>query len=82
MSTIRTILSVLAIVGGYGLVGRMDYEDAVMMENAHREPAQTDCPNAVSDSSRYDLHNVRAARAGISDEATIGPADACDVQRY
>ena len=82
MSTIKTILSVLAIVGGYGLVGRMDYEDAVMMENAYREPAQTDCPSAVSDSSRYDRHNVRAARAGISDEATTGPADACDVQRY
>ncbi len=82
MSTIKTILSVLAMVGGYGLVGRMDYEDAVMMANAYRESAQTDCLNAVSDSWRYDLHNVRAARTAISDEATIGPADDCAVQRY
>jgi hypothetical protein len=81
MSTIKTILSVLAIVGGYGLVGRMDYEDAVIMENAYRAPAQTDCPNAVSDSSPYPLQNVRDTRAGISDEATTGPADVCDVQR-
>ena len=82
MSTIKTVLCLLTIIVAYGVVGRTDYKDAVMMENAYREPAQTDCPNAVSDSSRYDLHNVRAARAGISDEATIGPADACDVQRY
>ena len=82
MSTIKTILFVLAIVGGYGLVGRMDYEDAVMMENAYREPAQTDCLNAASDSSRYDLQTVRAARADMNDQATTGPADPCDVQRY
>ncbi len=79
MSTIKTILCLLAILCAYGVVGRMDYEDAVMMENAYKQPAQTDCLRAVSHSSP---HEKQPVHTNVTDEAVTDPADACNVQRY
>lgn len=80
MSTIKTILSVLAIVAAYGVVGRMDYDDAVMMESAYKEVAQTDCLRDVSDSSLRQNQPVQTVSAGITDEAVTDGSDRCDVR--
>lgn len=37
MSTVKDVLCLLAIVVAYGIVGRMDYDDAVMLEEAQRQ---------------------------------------------
>ena len=46
MSTVKDVLCLLAIVVAYGIVGRMDYDDAVMLEEAQRQPTaatSSDC---------------------------------------
>jgi hypothetical protein len=46
MSTLKDLLCLLAILVAYGIVGRMDYDDAVMLEAAQRavvERTTTDC---------------------------------------
>jgi hypothetical protein len=46
MSTFKDVLCLLAIFIAYGLAGHMDYEDAVMLEEAQRQmlpSASTEC---------------------------------------
>lgn len=78
MSTIKTILCVLAIVAVYGVVGRMDYDDAVMMESAYKETAQTSCLRDVSDSSPRQNQPLQTVSAGITGEAVTAGSDRCD----
>ena len=79
MSTIKTILFVVAIVAAYGVVGRMDYDDAVMMESAYKEDAQTACLRDVSGSSPRHNHPVQTVSAGITGEA-VTDSERCDVR--
>ena len=53
MSTLKDALYLLAILVAYGIVGRMDYDDAVMLEAAQRavvERAAIDCDAEPVDS--------------------------------
>ncbi|GIX54339.1 hypothetical protein ACU6VJ_11740 [Sphaerotilus sulfidivorans] len=42
MLTLKEVLCLLAIVIAYGITGRMDYEDALLMEHV-RQQAGADC---------------------------------------
>lgn len=47
MSTLKDVLCLLAIIVAYGIAGRMDYDDALMLDEAQHQPlqaAQADCP--------------------------------------
>lgn len=77
MPTIKTILCVLAIVAAYGVAGRMDYDDAVMMESAYKEAARTSCLRDVSDSSPRQNQSVQTVSAGITGEAVTN-SERCD----
>jgi hypothetical protein len=79
MPTIKTILSLLAVLCAYGVVGRMDYDDAVMMENAYKQPVHTDCSSEVPPLSSYPNQPVRTS---VTNEAVTVPVDGCDAQRY
>ena len=46
MSTLKDVLCLLAILIAYGIAGRMDYDDAVMLEEAQQAAALADCPTA------------------------------------
>ena len=37
MSTVKSILCLLAIVAAYGIAGHLDYEDALMLEEIERQ---------------------------------------------
>jgi len=43
MSTLKDTLCLLAILIAYGIAGRMDYDDAVMLEDVQRAAALADC---------------------------------------
>jgi len=45
MSTLKDVLCLLAIVVAYGIAGRMDYDDAVMLEETQQAAAPADCPS-------------------------------------
>lgn len=49
MSTMKDVLCLLAIVVAYGIVGRMDYDDAVMLEEAQRQPTAATSNDCASD---------------------------------
>ena len=44
MSTLKDVLCLLAISVAYGIAGRMDYDDAAMLEKAQQAAALADCP--------------------------------------
>jgi len=44
MSTLKDVLCLLAILVAYGIAGRMDYDDAAMLEEAQQAAALADCP--------------------------------------
>ena len=46
MSTLKGVLCLLAILVAYGVAGRMDYDDAAMLEEAQQAAALADCPTA------------------------------------
>jgi hypothetical protein len=49
MSTLKDVLCLLAIFVAFGIAGRLDYEDAVMLEEVQQAPAHTGCsPVATS----------------------------------
>lgn len=77
MSTIKTILCVLAIVAVYGVAGRMDYDGAVMMESVYKAAAQPNCLRDVSDSSLSQNQSVQTVSAGITGEAVTN-SERCD----
>ena len=50
MSTIKDFLCLLLVVICYGIAGRMDYDDALLLDEAQRHPAlavDTGCPTAI-----------------------------------
>ena len=50
MSTIKDFLCLLLVAVCYGIAGRMDYDDAVLLDEAQRHPApavDTDCTAAI-----------------------------------
>ena len=50
MSTIKDFLCLLLVAVCYGIAGRMDYDDAMLLDEAQRHPAlvfDTDCKAAI-----------------------------------
>ena len=47
MTTFKDVLCLLAIFVAYGIVGRLDYEDAVRLEQTQRERLHADCLTAT-----------------------------------
>ena len=47
MSTFKDVLCLLAILILYGIAGRLDYEDAVGLEQIHRDRLRADCRMAL-----------------------------------
>ena len=50
MSTIKDFLCLLLVAVCYGIAGRMDYDDAMLLDEAQRQPAlavDTDCTAAI-----------------------------------
>ena len=78
MSRIKLVLSLLTIVVAYGVVGTMDYEDAVMMENAYRQPAPADRFDSTCDSSALAIHDGQVRNADVAGERTGVTACASD----
>jgi hypothetical protein len=54
MSTVKSILCLLAVVAAYGIAGRLDYEDAVMLEEIERQSVVVadDCLRAEADAAQ------------------------------
>ena len=46
MATLKDVLCLLASLVAYGIAGRMDYDDAAMLEEAQQAAALADCPTA------------------------------------
>ena len=67
MSTIKDFLCLLLVVICYGIAGRMDYDDAMLLDEAQRRPAHAvdiGCPAAipvVSESTGRELVGPGAA---------------------
>jgi len=59
MSNFKSVLCLLAILIAYGIAGRMDYDDAVMLEQARQ-----------ADVLAADV--ARAAVAAVGDETRLG----------
>jgi hypothetical protein len=61
MSTIKDFLCLLIVVICYGIAGRIDYDDALLLDEAQRHPAiavDIGCPTAipaVSESNEREL---------------------------
>ncbi len=49
MSTLKDVLCLLAIVVAYGIAGRMDYDDAVMLDEAQRHPITATSSGCATD---------------------------------
>ena len=47
MTTFKDVRCLLAIFVAYGIVGRLDYEDAVRLEQIRRERLHADCLTAT-----------------------------------
>ena len=80
MSTIKMALCLLTIIVAYGVVGRMDYEDAVMMENAYKDHGSMDRSDSACDSSAPAIRTVEARDAEVADETTA--VTACAAESY
>lgn len=72
-STIKFALSLLALFCAFGVVGSMDYHDAVMMENAQQHLDLQDCLKTDSLSSR------QTTGRALSDTKEASPAAPCQV---
>jgi hypothetical protein len=46
MSTLKDTLCLVAILIAYGMAGRMDYDDAVMQNEARQAAVLADCPTS------------------------------------
>ena len=80
MSTIKIVLCLLTTIVAYGVVGRMDYEDAVMMENAYKDQGSIDRSDSACDSPAPAIQSAQARDAEIADE-TAG-VTACAAESY
>ena len=56
MSTVKSILCLLAIVAAYGIAGHLDYEDAVMLEEIERQSLVV----VVDDCLQAEAHQAQA----------------------
>ena len=72
-STIKFALSVLALLFAFGVVGSMDYHDAVMLENAQQHLDLQDCPKT---DSRW---ATQTSRRALPDAKEVSPAAPCQV---
>ena len=70
MSTIKAVLCLLTIIVAYGVVGRTDYKDAVMMENAYKDQGSTDRSDSACDLSAPAIRSAQPRDADDADEAT------------
>jgi hypothetical protein len=67
MSTTKTVLLLLAILGANGIVGRMDYDDAVELESAQMQAIHPDGP--VADSTPLTSTDSKQAPSAIAERA-------------
>ena len=61
MSTIKDFLCLLLVAVCYGIAGRMDYDDAMLLDEAQRHPAltvDTDCAAAIPAASESNGHEL------------------------
>lgn len=69
-STIKCALSLLALLCAFGVVGSMDYHDAVMMEDAQQRLDIQECPKSDSlsprQTSQHTLSEAQEANSGTS----------------
>jgi hypothetical protein len=79
MSKRKIVLYLLVILCAYGVVGRMDYEDAVMMKDSYPEAPPSYCA-AILDSSPPYLQSVHNTRGHAIDAALGDATDACSIQ--
>ena len=59
MSTIKDFLCLLLVVICYGIAGRMDYDDALLLDESQRHPAlavDIGCPAAIPLASASNGH--------------------------
>jgi hypothetical protein len=75
LSTLKNALCLLAILVAYGIAGRMDYDDAAMLEEAQQAAALADCPTAkplaVNDPEVQTNDLVFDPRTDSADAATL-----------
>lgn len=81
MSNFNSVLCLLAILIAYGIAGRMDYDDAVMLEQARQaEVLATDVAGAamtaVGDETRLEVPAIGAPRIELDAHASV-TASAC-----
>lgn len=58
MTTIKDVLCLLAIFAIYGIVGRLDYEDAVRLEQIRRERLHAACLAGTPSAHRNALAQI------------------------
>ena len=79
MSKTRMFFYLLIIFGAYGLVGRIDYEEAVRMENAYRDTPPVRLTSAVSAGVQPESRGEPSTTAATASERF---ADPCSRLRY
>ena len=83
MSTVKDILCLLAIFVAYGITGRMDYDDAVMLDQtlrAQQQSTQLGCPMGVTSVSSE--HPARALFPDSHQAQEPGAIEPCPVLIY
>jgi hypothetical protein len=81
MSNFRSVLCLLAILVAYGIAGRMDYDDAVMLEQARQAEVMAadvagSAMTAVGDETPPGVPAIGARRIGRDADASF-TASAC-----
>ena len=73
MTTIKDVLCLMAIFVAYGIVGRLDYEDAVRLEQIIKERHHADCLMATP-ANREALERINELPFDPSTRRTDGGA--------
>ena len=71
MSTIKDVLCLLAIFVDYGITGRLDYEDAVRLEQTLQERQLADCLMASAPAD----HDALARSSALPFDPPSRPTD-------
>lgn len=58
MTSFKNVLCLLVIFIAYGIVGRLDYEDAVQLEQIRQKRRHADCLAASTPSARAPLAQI------------------------
>lgn len=58
MTSFKNVLCLLAIFIAYGIVGRLDYEDAVQLEQIRQQRRYADCLTASTPVARAPLAQI------------------------